>query len=135
MMFTVFPTYEHLKEWCEANAEGRLLILPCKVGKEVFNVRGDIKPDTIERFSFGENGLEFETLWYEFRNICEIGKTVFLSREEGGRFLTEKRKFSGILGKTKKNNHLAGATRPFGFYLTNLQVMVLWRRKTRYRLK
>lgn len=29
---TGFPAYEHLKEWCEANAEGRLLILPCGVG-------------------------------------------------------------------------------------------------------
>ena len=36
MMFTAqeiseatgFPTYEQMKEWCEANAEGRLLILP-----------------------------------------------------------------------------------------------------------
>lgn len=44
MMFTAqeiseatgFPTHEQLKEWCEANAEGRLFVMPCKVGDVVY---------------------------------------------------------------------------------------------------
>ena len=95
MMFTAqeiskatgFPTYEQLKEWCEANAEGRLLILPKTLYEadptpliegviewEVTGVRyynGTVQAYTVQT----EN---VQSTIYE----REIGETVFLTRAE-----------------------------------------------------
>lgn len=100
MMFTAqeiseatgFPTYEQMKEWREANAEGRLLILPCKVGDEVYFLRhyfdgsaeivqGKIsmlqqKSDLSWKFRVSEGGSVFD------RKMDDIGKTIFLTIDE-----------------------------------------------------
>lgn len=89
---TGLPTYEQMKEWCDANAEGRLLILPCKVGDEVYFLRhyfdgsaeivhGKIsmlqqKSDLSWKFRVSEGGSVFD------RKMHDIGNTVFLTREE-----------------------------------------------------
>lgn len=67
---TGLPTYEQMKEWCEANAEGRLLILPCKVGDVVWRVNFDKRHKRIEEIRFDVN------LYNAF------GKTIFRTREE-----------------------------------------------------
>ena len=89
MMFTAeeisnatgLPTYEQLKEWCEANAEGRLLILPCKVGDTVWKIvrhRVDVSGYRME----WEWETYIEAVKFSIGMFEAIGKTVFLTREE-----------------------------------------------------
>ena len=91
---TGFPTYEQLKEWCEANAEGRLLILPKTLYEadstplimgviewKVTGVRyydGTVRAYTVQT----EN---VQSIIYE----REIGETVFFTREEAESVLKE----------------------------------------------
>lgn len=88
---TGFPTYEQLKEWCEANAEGRLLILPCKVGDAVYCIRKN--PFAKGRY-VKENIAESITVYRDhsisiFSTLDDVlGITVFLTREEAEAALT-----------------------------------------------
>ena len=85
---TGFPTYEQLKEWCEANAEGRLSILPCKVGDTVWDRK--VEPwnvISVEWFSKKVTRLHCASPVTAVKNTFSIGKrslgkTVFLTREE-----------------------------------------------------
>lgn len=95
MMFTAqeiseatgFPTYEQLKEWCEANAEGRLLILPKMLyeadptplikGVIEWKVTGVRYYDgTVQAYTVRTNNIQAIIHGYE------IGETVFLTRAE-----------------------------------------------------
>ena len=95
MMFTAqeiseatgFPTYEQMKEWCEANAEGRLLILPKTLyeadptplimGVIEWKVTGVRYCDgTVRAYSVQTENVQ--SIIYE----REIGETVFFTREE-----------------------------------------------------
>ena len=82
---------DHCLALLEAEAEGRLLILPCKVGDTVFAIK-DRRIYIVDVIGFRVHewtGLYVLLLFdsrktngsYEFR-IEEFGKTVFLSREE-----------------------------------------------------
>lgn len=96
MMFTAqefseatgFPTYQQMKEWCEANAEGRLLMLPCKVGDAVFVLNASV---------FHKNEVyesKISSIHLDAEGMCILGgglfgridrllnETVFLTREE-----------------------------------------------------
>ncbi len=82
MMFTAqeiseatgFPTYEQLKEWCEANAEGRLLVLPCRVGDVVYI--------TGSKYRAGRWETWVNTGKFRLSDLEKLGKSVFLTREE-----------------------------------------------------
>lgn len=84
--------FERVLEIFEAEAEGRLVVLPCKVGDRVFAIfdSDDGKEISAERITeAGTRGF-----WTansprlapdrmdEFTPWQEIGKTVFLTREE-----------------------------------------------------
>lgn len=100
MMFTAqeiseatgFPTYEQMKEWCDANAEGRLVVLPCKVGDMVFCIRKN--PFGKGRY-VKENIAESITVYRDhsfsiFSTLNDtLGETVFLTREEAEAALKE----------------------------------------------
>lgn len=67
---------KHIEELVDAENEGRLVVLPCKVG------------DTVYR-TFAPNGREpvisahtFMSVYYIVQWIDKFGKTVFLTREE-----------------------------------------------------
>lgn len=78
---TGLPTYEQMKEWCEANAEGRLLILPCKVGDTVWKIvrhRVDVSGYRME----WEWETYIEAVKFSIGMFEAIGKTVFLTRAE-----------------------------------------------------
>lgn len=64
---------EKLARYEDAEADGRLIVLPCKVG-DVLWQRGAAK-GTIGRF-------EAPDVHWIIEHIKEFGKTVFLSREE-----------------------------------------------------
>lgn len=72
----------------KAKAEGRLVVLPCRVGDEIYRIvkpSGVCKPfipiipDTVEPF-----GICYRNVMggYSLIPFDEIGKTVFLTREE-----------------------------------------------------
>ena len=83
---TEFPTYEQLKEWCEANAEGRLLILPCKVEGRLYAVEfGNIREVIVNQFFYDGFSIIVNYYYNHFGHVEGTGiygKTVFLTREE-----------------------------------------------------
>ena len=64
----------------DAEEQGRLVILPCKVGDTVWQI--------IKYYTFGEVGdpgeenYRIEPRTFEIQHIASFGKTVFLTREE-----------------------------------------------------
>lgn len=81
--------YEDMEE------QGRLVVLPCKVGDTVYILDGDYYDEElyVEEHKVVGLTLSDEHEWYFFVNeclgqhlepfeACDIGKTVFLTREE-----------------------------------------------------
>ena len=75
---------EELKSYKEAEKQGLLVRLPCKVGDSVFIIVGkDISKQGIRKVEISDNGIIFKTNRRKrIFNISEFGKTVFLTREE-----------------------------------------------------
>ena len=69
-------------ELMKADKDGRVLILPCKVGDTVYRLQYIEQPPG--RFTVGIVPIKFALIWLE-----EFGKTVFLSREEAEKALQE----------------------------------------------
>lgn len=72
-----------LRKFAEADRDGRVLILPCKLGTKVYRIRYEIadypdKPD-----------LEIADTWFTPEYREDIGKTVFLTRKEAEKALQE----------------------------------------------
>ena len=99
---------EELKTYKEAEGQGLLVRLPCKVGDKVWdNDFGHPESYEIKAFSYGycdsyvEPDIEDEIIFY-YENytgsitgafpMSEIGKTVFLTREEAEKKLEEMKK-------------------------------------------
>ena len=72
-----------LRELTAADRDGRVLILPCKLGTKVYRIRYTIAdyPD--------EPDLEIADTWFTPEYREDIGKTVFLTREEAERAMQE----------------------------------------------
>jgi hypothetical protein len=73
----------HIRELAEADRDGRVLILPCKLGTKVYRIRYKIAdyPD--------EPDLEIADTWFTPEYREDIGKTVFLTRAEAERAIQE----------------------------------------------
>lgn len=81
-----------LKKYQEADKDGRLVVLPCKVGDRLYEVTGrktisvyKVKAIRVELFGlFIEWDIIEGFVWKSLEgiNAGEIGKTVFLTREE-----------------------------------------------------
>ena len=99
---------EELKTYKEAEGQGLLVRLPCKVGDKVWdNDFGHPESYEIKAFSYGycdsyvDSDIEDEIIFY-YENytgsitgafpMSEIGKTVFLTREEAEKKLEEMKK-------------------------------------------
>ena len=67
---SVLELYGKLKPYADAEEQGRLVILPCKVGETVWRVNFDKRRKRIEEIRFDVNVYN------------AFGKTVFLTREE-----------------------------------------------------
>lgn len=86
-----------LRELAEADRAGRLVVLPCKVGDTLYEVTGRktiseyrVKAIRVELFCvFIEWEIEKGFVWQSLAGITqnEIGKTVFLTREEAEKAL------------------------------------------------
>lgn len=77
--------FDRLRELAEADKDGRVLILPCKLGTKVYRIRYEIAdyPDDPE--------LEIADTWFTPEYREDIGKTVFLTREEAERAMEGKK--------------------------------------------
>ena len=97
-----FVPYERLRKLAEADKEGRVVVLPCKVGDTVWVTRnpwtGKLLKKPLDAYVNGmkmySHGL-YVNLLFDTRKINgtrdyelnHIGKTVFLTREEAEKAL------------------------------------------------
>ena len=85
-------TPERLRELAAADKEGRVVVLPCKVGDKLYRVLAEEifehRVGSMKYFAI-QGRWDIET--YPFCPCVEssIGKTVFLSREEAEKALAE----------------------------------------------
>ena len=92
-----FCSYDRLRELAEGDKAGRLVVLPCKVGDRLYEVTGrktisvyKVKAIRVELFGlFIEWDIVEGFVWQSLAgiNAGEIGKTVFLTREEAEKAL------------------------------------------------
>ena len=88
---------ERIRELLKADKDGRLVVLPCKVGDRLYEVTGrktisvyKVKAIRVELFGlFIEWDIVEGFVWQSLSgiNAGEIGKTVFLNREEAEKAL------------------------------------------------
>lgn len=91
--------YTRLRELAEADKDGRVVVPPCKVGDKLYEVTGrktisvyKVKAIRVELFGlFIEWNIVEGFVWQSLAgiNAGEIGKTVFLTREEAEKALKE----------------------------------------------
>ena len=93
---------ERIRELLKADKDGRLVVLPCKVGDRLYEVTGrktisvyKVKAIRVELFGlFIEWDIVEGFVWQSLSGINaeEIGKTVFLNREEAEKALEAMKK-------------------------------------------
>ena len=84
---------EHLRDLIQAEQDGRLVVLPCKVGDDVWFVRKFGKERCIKRAEVSCINIDCRgEVFVSARRISggSIGKTVFLTREEAEAALAQK---------------------------------------------
>lgn len=88
---------ERIRELLKADRDGRLVVLPCKVGDTVYWVHGAVITECkVHRIQKNRNGLyiclKSNVSHGAFRADLSIGKTVFLTREEAEKVLEAMKK-------------------------------------------
>ena len=88
---------DRLREMDDAGRDGRLVVLPCKIGDRLYEVTGrktisvyKVRAIRVELFGlFIERDIVEGVVWQSLAgiNAGEIGKTVFLTREEAEKAL------------------------------------------------
>ena len=95
--------FDRLRELAEADKDGRVVVLPCKVGgtvymiEHIFDIDNGVCDEICARKVIGYGGNNLNKLWlvgsggicnvYIF--VSEFGKTVFLTHEEAEKALQE----------------------------------------------
>lgn len=76
-------SYDRLRELAEADKDGRVVVLPCKVGDTVWRIKRTFEeyPDRSKPY--------IEPDCFLLQDVFNIGKTVFLTREEAENALQE----------------------------------------------
>ena len=91
--------FARLRELAEADKDGRVVVLPCKVGQRVFalmDIDKHISECEVKRISMGNKigFIGFEPIGARGREYGVVlngfGKTVFLTREEAEKELDER---------------------------------------------
>lgn len=84
--------YTRLRELAEADKDGRVVVLPCKVGDKLYRVfAGEIfehRVGSLKYFAI-QGRWDIETYPFCPRVESAIGRTVFLTREEAERAMQE----------------------------------------------
>jgi hypothetical protein len=92
---------DRLRELAEADKDGRVVVLPCKVGdtvymiERIFDIDNGVRDEICARKVIGHGGNNLNKLWLiGSGGICnvsifvsEFGKTVFLTHEEAEKAL------------------------------------------------
>ena len=84
--------YTRLRELAEADKDGRVVVLPCKVGDKLYRVfAGEIFEHRVGSMKYFAIQRRWDIETYPFCPCVEssIGKTVFLTREEAEKALAE----------------------------------------------
>lgn len=81
---------DRLRELAEADKDGRLVVLPCKVGDKLYRVfDGNISEHEVQNMKYfarqGRLGIDMTPFFPDAGRF--IGKTVFLTREEAEKAL------------------------------------------------
>ena len=85
-----------LRELAEADKDGRVVVLPCKVGNVVYGFHGEktILPMVVKWIETCTNGwciaVQYAQMAPRFYRFFDFGKTVFLTREEAEKALEGK---------------------------------------------
>ena len=89
--------HSRLRELAEADKDGRVVVLPCKVGDVVYgfhNNRQTILPMVAKWIETNADGwtvaAQYAPMVPEFFQFSDFGKTVFLTREEAEKALEER---------------------------------------------
>lgn len=82
---------KEIRAWRNAEEQGLLVRLPCKVGDSVFIIVGkDISKQKIRKVEISDNGIIFKTNKQKRTfSIAGVGENVFLTREEAEKKLEE----------------------------------------------
>ena len=86
-------SYDRLRELAEADKDGRLVVLPCKVGDVVYGFHGGktILPMVAKWIETNTDGwciaVQYAPMAPEFYRFSDFGKTVFLTHEEAKKAL------------------------------------------------
>lgn len=89
-------SYDRLRELAEADRDGRLVVLPCKVGDVVYGFHGEktILPMVAKWIETNTDGwciaAQYTPMAPKFYQFSDFGKTVFLTREEAKKALEAK---------------------------------------------
>ena len=86
-------SYDRLRELAEADKDGRLVVLPCKIGDKLYRVfAGEIFEHRVGSMKYFAIQKKWDIETYPFCPYVEssIGKTIFLTREEAERALMER---------------------------------------------
>ena len=84
--------FDRLRELAEADKDGRVVVLPCKVGDKLYRVfAGEIFEHRVGSMKYFAIQGRWDIETYPFCPCVEssIGKTVFLTHEEAARALQE----------------------------------------------
>ena len=84
--------FDRLRELAEADKDGRVVVLPCKVGDKLYRVfAGEIFEQRVGSMKYFAIQGRWDIETYPFCPCVEssIGKTVFLTREEAEKALAE----------------------------------------------
>lgn len=85
--------YTRLRELAEADKDGRVVVLPCKVGDVVYGFHGEktILPMVAKWIETNTDGwciaVQYTPMAPRFYRFSDFGKTVFLTREEAEKAL------------------------------------------------
>lgn len=85
-----FAPYERLRKWAEADKDGRVVVLPCKVGDKLYRVfAGEIFEHRVGSMKYFAIQGQWDIETYPFCPCVESsrGKTIFLTREEAEKAL------------------------------------------------
>ncbi len=86
-------SYDRLRELAEADKDGSLVVLPCKVGDVVYGFYGEktILPMVAKWIETNTDGwciaAQYVPMAPRFYRFSDFGKTVFLTREEAEKAL------------------------------------------------
>ena len=101
----IYQAIQKLAEYEDLDEQGLLLRLPCKVGDRLYRIDflGFIISDTVHSIHILQNTAYLEmNYWDKDISLSEVGKTVFLTREEAEQKLKEWRVIDMTIDDIKK---------------------------------